>query len=142
MQLLDLRPGPLTVHQTGPSPSTHTIEYDDFHAALMSGPLLARLSKLEYALIMAVLRRRHHWQNQVGQSSLVVSVADLCKISRSQSEQSVHRHMNSAARKVEALGIRVYRLRSENVYLVLFAPEALPGSTNDPTAGDQLMVIA
>jgi hypothetical protein len=142
MQLLDLRPGPLSPRQPPMSGQTSEIEYDERHRALMTGPLLARLSPFEFALVMAVIRRRRHWQQTPGQTTLVVSAQELCTITHSKSEYSVHKHMNGAARKVEALGIRIYRLRSENVYLMLFEQEVTPGSPGDPPGEDQMVVVS
>lgn len=123
MQRLILRPGPLTSRVVSASGSEGPpLEYDDLNTSLMAGSALARLTPLEYALVMALLCQRRLWQSAPG-LALCCGVRQLCAISKSSSEKSVHRHLNSAARKIEALGIRVVRLHAEDRYMVLFASE-------------------
>jgi hypothetical protein len=67
-----------------------------------------------------------------------MSVKRLCAISRSESEQSVHRALNSASHKVEGLGIRIIRLHAEHRYCVLFSSEV----ENDEREENLLVVVS
>jgi hypothetical protein len=120
MQHVTLRPGLLTF-RGGDWSNAGQIVYDEQHRTIQNGRLFARLSPLEYILVMALLRQRERSQMAPSRCALCVTVRRLCKISGSESEQSIHHALNGAKQKVEGLGVRVIRLHDR--YLVLWASE-------------------
>lgn len=133
MQSLTLRSGPLAPRVLEPTPSGLALEYDDLHSAVQNGRVLLRLTPLEYALFMALLRQRKRHEAAPEEFALCCGVELLRTITKSSSDKSVHKHLNTAARKVEALGIRIIRLHAENRYMVLLASE-VEGDCEDQEA--------
>jgi hypothetical protein len=121
MQHMALRPGLLTFRGGDWGSAGQTVVYDEHHRTIQNGRIFARLSPLEYTLVMALLRQRERSQMAPARCALCLTVKRLCKISGSESEQSIHHALNGAKQKVEVLGIRVIRLHDR--YLVLWASE-------------------
>ncbi|HLW01867.1 MAG TPA: hypothetical protein VKT82_24650 [Ktedonobacterales bacterium] len=138
MQHLTLQSSPL-IQMSDRRDARPSLVYDDKQTALLRGPFLARLSPLEYVLVMALLRQRERWQTDPGHGALCLSVKQLCAISGSESTQSVHRLLNGASHKVAGLGIRIIRLHAEHRYFVLFSSEV---EANDAEEEDLLVVLS
>ncbi|HLV99104.1 MAG TPA: hypothetical protein VKT82_10555 [Ktedonobacterales bacterium] len=123
MQHLTLRPGLLTFRGEDWGTAGHPVVYDEQHSTIHCGRRLARLSPLEYTLVMALLRQRERAQTAPAPTAFCVTLKRLCHLSGSESELSIRRTLTEARLKVEGLGLRVIRLYGENRYCVLFATE-------------------
>jgi hypothetical protein len=143
MQPMILRPGLLTFRQgVDGGTAGHTVVYDAQHQTIQCGRLVARLSRLEYLLVMALLRQRERSQRAPSRAALCLTVKQLCTITGSESELSIRRTLNEAKQKVEGLGIRVIRLYGENRYCVLFASEVESEGEDEDEAEDPLVVLS
>ncbi len=140
MQQLTLRPGLLTFRGGDWGTAGPPVVYDEQNYTLQCGRLFTRLSRMEYTLVMALLRQRERSQAAPSRAALCVSMKRLCKLSGSESELSIRRTLNEARQKVEGLGIRVIRLYGENRYCVLFATE-VEGDGEDEEETEDLRVV-